>query len=102
MIKALLNGILTMITKLVNLFLIPINALFTNLFPDMTNAINTFNTFCNTYLGGTLTYVFSILPPIFRNILIIWFGFLISFYTIKYSYIAIIKIFNIIQKIKFW
>lgn len=102
MIKALLNGILTIITSILNVFLLPINALFENLFPDMTSAISTFNNFVNTYVGGTLSYFFSILPPIFRGLLVIWFTFLISYYTIYFSYHALIKIWGIIQKVKFW
>lgn len=102
MIKAILKGILNMITKLLSIFLIPVNLLIENLFPSMANAIATFNTFINTYIGGTLSYFFSILPPIFRSLLIVWFTFVVSYYTVYYTYIGIIKIWNIIQKIKFW
>ena len=76
MIKAIINGLLKLIMSILNVFLLPINALFENLFPDMTTAIGTFNTFVNTYVGGTFSYFFSILPPIFRNLLVIWFTFL--------------------------
>ena len=102
MIKALLNGILKMLTFVINLFLLPINALFNTLFPDMSSAIGNFNTFVNTYVGGTFTYVFSILPPIFRSVLVIWFTFLISYYTIQFTYKTSVKLWTIIQKIKFW
>lgn len=102
MIKGILNGLLKMIISVLNIFLIPVNALFENLFPDMTNSINTFVSFVNTYVGSFLSYFFSILPPIFRNILVIWLTFVIGYYTIYYTYLGIIKIFNIIQKIKFW
>lgn len=102
MIKALINGLLKIITSILNVFLLPINALFENLFPDMSNSISTFNNFVNTYVGGTLSYFFSILPPIFRGLLVIWFTFLISYYTVYYTYNGLIKIWGIIQKIKFW
>lgn len=102
MIKGILNGILKMIISILNIFLIPVNALFENLFPDMSNSINTFTSFVNQYVGGFLSYFFSILPPIFRNVLVIWLTFVVGYYTIYYTYLGIIKIFNIIQKIKFW
>lgn len=102
MIKALLNGLLSMITSLLNVFLLPINALIENVFPDMAGAINTFNTFVDTYIGGSLSYFFSILPPIFRGLLILWFTFVVSYYGIYYTYTGIIKIWSVIQKIKFW
>ena len=69
MVKALLNGIMKMVTKVINLFLLPINTLFANIFPNMSNAISSFTNFVNTYLGNTLGYFFSLLPPIFRSIL---------------------------------
>lgn len=102
MIKAILKGILKMVIKVLNVFLIPINALFENLFPNMTNAINHFTTFVNTYVGGTLSYFFSILPPIFRSILSIWVTFLISYYGIIFAYKGFVKVWNVIQKLKFW
>lgn len=102
LIKALLNGILNVITSLLNIFLLPINALIENIFPDMSSAISTFNNFINNYVGGTLSYFFSILPPIFRGLLVLWYTFVIAYYSVYYSYLAIIKIWSIIQKIKFW
>lgn len=102
MIKAILKGILKMVIRVLNVFLLPINALFTNLFPNMTQAINHFNNFVNTYIGGTLSYFFSILPPIFRSILAIWITYLISYYGIIFAYKGFLKIWQIIQKLKFW
>lgn len=102
MINAIIKGILSVISKLITILLIPVNALFVNLFPDMTNAIATFNSFVSTYLGNNLSYFFSIFPPIFRTLLVLWFTFSISYYTIYYTYKGFLKIFNIIQKLKFW
>lgn len=102
MIKAIINGLLNVIMSILNVFLYPINALFENLFPDMTNAINTFNQFVNDYVGGSLSYFFSILPPIFRSLLVLWITFLISYFTIYYTYQGMVKIWGIIQKVKFW
>lgn len=102
MIKAILNGILKMVTSAINLVLTPVNALFANIFPNMSSAISTFNTFVTRYLGGTLSYFFSLFPPIFRNLLVIWFGFVVAYYGIYFTFVAVLKIWNIIQKIKFW
>lgn len=102
MIKKILKGILKMILKLLNIFLIPVNTLIENIFPDMTNAIQTFTNFVNNVLGSNLAYFFHLLPPIFRTLLITWFTFVVAYYTIYYTYLAIIKIWDVIQKIKFW
>ena len=102
MIKAILNGILNAITSVIGFILTPINALFVNLFPGRSSAISIFISFVSTYVGGALSYFFSLFPPIFRSLLILWFTFVIAYYSIYYSYKAIIQIFNVIQKIKFW
>lgn len=102
MINAILKGLLKIITTLLDTLLYPINVLFANVFPDMTSAIQTFTQFINSYVGNNLTWFFNLFPPIFRSLLVLWFTFLISYYTIRFTYITAIKIFNIIQKIKFW
>lgn len=102
MIKAILNGLLTALTSVLNILLLPVNALLENLFPDMSNSISIFNSFVSQYVGGSLSYFFSILPPTFRGLLVVWFTFVISYYTIRFTYLGIIKLFKIIQKVKFW
>lgn len=102
MIKALINGLLKLLLMILNIVLLPINALIENVFPDMANAIQTFTNFLNNIIGNNMVFFFHLLPPIFRSLLVIWFTFVISYYTIYYTYLAILKIWTIIQKIKFW
>lgn len=102
MIKALLNGILGLAKKLIVIVLTPINLLIANLFPDMASAITTFNNFVNQYIGGSLSYFFSLLPPTFKTLLVLWFTFVIAYYGFIYTYKGIIKIYEVIQKIKVW
>lgn len=102
MIKAILNGLLSSLTGVVSFILTPVNALVENLFPDMASAIGTFNNFVDTYLGTNLAYFFSMFPPIFKSLLVLFFTFCIAYYSIYFTYIALVKIFTIIQKVKFW
>lgn len=102
MIKALINGILNVLMSVINIVLTPINLLFDNLFPNVGNMISTFSTFVNQYVGGSLSYFFSILPPIFRGLLTTFLTFVIAYYGIYYTYIGIKKLFDIIQKVKLW
>ena len=102
MFKALLNGILKTIASILSLIVSPINTLISNLFPGMTQLIGTFNNFVNTYIGNNLTWFFSLLPPIFKYCLTTWFTFVVSYYGIYFTYKGIVKIFSVIQKIKFW
>ena len=102
MIKGILNGILKMLLAILNIVLLPINALIENIFPSMANAIQTFTDFINNVLGNNMVFFFHLLPPIFRGLLITWFTFVISYYSIYYTYKGILKIWEIIQKIIFW
>lgn len=102
MIKAILNGLLSALTGVVNFLLTPINALVENVFPDMANAIATFNNFVNNYFGSNLSFFFSMFPPIFKTLLALFLTFCIGYFTVHFTYTAIIKIFNVIQKVKFW
>lgn len=102
MIKAIINGILNILMKIIDIVLTPLNLLFDNVFPNVSSMISTFNTFVTNYVGGALSYFFSILPPIFRGLLVLFITFVIAYYGIYYTYIGIKKIFDIIQKIKLW
>lgn len=102
MIKAILNGILNALTGVVSFLLTPLNLLVANLFPDMSSTIATFNNFVDTYFGNNLTYFFSMFPPIFKSLLVLFITFSIGYYTVHFTYTALVKIFNVIQKVKFW
>lgn len=102
MIKFLINGILNLVTLVLNIILLPINSLIANLFPDMTTSINQFTSFLSGYVGGSLSYFFSIMPPITRSIILLWLTFLIVYYGVVWSYSLIVKLWNVIQRIKFW
>lgn len=102
MAQAIFNVIFKVLQTILNIILLPINALLVGVFPDFSNMISKFNTLISTYVGNTLGYFSSMLPPTTRTLILIYLTFLVSYYTISYSVHAIIKIFKIIQKIKFW
>lgn len=102
MINAILNGILNMITSVVGIILTPLNNLITSLFPDFSGAITNFTNMINTYLGGGLAYASSFIPPLTKSMLLLWFTFLLTYYGVIFSYSVITKVWDIIQKVKFW
>lgn len=103
MFKLLFNGILSVVKSLLGLILAPVNALVTALFPSsLTSAIGNFNTLINTYVVGGVSWFTNLLPPIFKSLVIMALTFMASYYIFVWSYTAIIKIYNVIQKIKFW
>ena len=102
MAKAIMKVIMKLVSSVVDIVLIPINALIGGIFPDFSNAISNFTSFVTNYVGGTIGYFASILPPITRSIIGLWLTFLVVYYGVAWSYSLITKIYNVIQKIKFW
>lgn len=91
-----------MLIFIVNLFLTPINAIFNIIFPDLSGYISTFNTMVDTYLGTAIGFFSHMFPPTFLSLLVLWLTFVGAYYGIRFTYNTSIKIFNLIQKLKFW
>ena len=101
MIKALLNGILNMISSLLSIFLTPVNALLNGLFPNLNSVYSTFNSIVNS-INSLIGYFIYLIPPTAKSLLSIFFTIYISYMGIRLTYVSITKIFGIIRKIKFW
>lgn len=102
MARAIFKVFFSIITSLVSIVLAPINILASSVLPDLTLIINKFNYALNTYFGRGLTWFFSILPSGVRSVVIIYLVILVSYYTITISIHGILKVYHIIQRIKFW
>lgn len=102
MAQAIFNVFFTVIQTALNTILFPINALAETLLPDFSNMITTFDMLVNVYVGNTLSYFSSMLPPTTRSLLLIYLSFLITFYTVSFTTHGFIKIFTIIKRVKFW
>lgn len=102
MARAIFKVFFSIITALVNIVLIPINALVSNFLPDLSLIISKFNYVLNNYLGRGLSWFFHILPSGVRSLVLIYIVILISYYTITLTIHGILKVYHIIQKIKFW
>lgn len=102
MIKAILKGLLRALMGLADVLLAPITALFTAFFPNFAEAITRFNFIVDNYLIDGISYFTSLIPPISRNLLVIYFGILISWYTLWFTYTSYLKVYAVLQKIKFW
>lgn len=102
MAKALFSVFFKIIKSVVNIVLTPINLLVVNFFPNLATIINSFNTALTIYLGGGLTYFFNLIPPTSRTLILLYVSILLIYYTSIFSYHLILKIFQIIKKIKIW
>lgn len=102
MARILFKVFFGIITTLTNVILTPVNLLVSGLFPDLSNIIARFTYACNTYLGGGLTWFYTIIPTNARNLITIYVTILISYYTISISVHAILKVYTIIKNVKIW
>lgn len=102
MINALLNGILGILQKAVEIVLTPVNLLISNAFPSLATYITAFDNFISTIFNGTVDWFLYMLPPNFRSLLSVYFVFLIAIQGFIWSYYAITHIYEIYQKVKFW
>ena len=102
MINAIINGILNVINSIVSLILSPIDSLFSNFFPSFSTYITSFNTFVETYIGGTIGFFTSMLPSKFVELLQIFLFSIATYYTIRFTYNNLLRLWSVIKKLKFW
>lgn len=102
MAKAIFGALFKIIKGVANIVLLPINALVSNLLPDLSALISTFNTAVTTFFTGGLNYFFHILPPHCRTFVLLWLTLLIAFYTFSITAHFILKVYTIIKNIKIW
>lgn len=102
MAKALFNVFFNIIKSIITVVLTPINLIVSNFFPNLATIINSFNAALSIYLGGGLSYFFNLIPPTSRTLILLYLSILLAYYTGIFAYHLILKIFQIIQKIKIW
>ena len=102
MAKAIFKVFFTIIKGVANMFLAPVNALVSTLFPDFTDLINTFNSAVTRVVGGGLGFFAHLLPPTTRQIILLWLTILIAYYTLSFTAHVILKIIDIIKRVKVW
>lgn len=101
MIQLLFNSLISILTNLLRLILYPINLLITNTLPDLTIKITeTSNTILQFFTN--LAWPLSIIPIGILNTLAFILLVEIAKHTIYISTHALIRMWNLFQKIKFW
>lgn len=94
--------LINLLSTLINLILLPIDALISTIFPDFSTLIINFNSTLNTVFNNSISYIMYHIPPMTKFTILFYITLLIAYYSIKYTYKAIILVPNLIQKIKFW
>lgn len=102
MAKAIFSVFLKFIKSIVNIFLAPINALVVGLFPDLATLLSSFNNAVSQILGTNIAFFAHLIPPSTRNFIIVYLTILISWYTVTISVHAVLKVVNIMRRLKIW
>lgn len=101
MFKALFNIIIGLLSTLVQIVCLPINAVMKATMPDLTEKISFVTTNIPKYFSG-VGFALSWLPDTIVGILVFIVAVEVAKYTIYLSVHGVIKIWNLFQKLKFW
>ena len=99
MAKALFNVLFNVFVALLNLILLPINSVLESFFPNVTEILTTLTTGINLFLGNGIAYFTNMLPPLTQRFILVYLGFLVTFYTLSFTIHAIIWAINVIKKL---
>lgn len=94
--------LLDYLVKVANIYLIPVNALLTDVFPDFSAQISHFTSLITSYFGSGLSFFFHLLPPNTRTLVLLYITILIICYTVTFAIHIILKVIEILKQIKIW
>lgn len=101
MIKALFKVIINLMATLIQIVCLPINAIISAALPDLSTKITQITSII-TGVFDNISWALGLIPGILSETLLFIILIEIAKHTIFVSTHALIKIWNIFQKIKFW
>ena len=101
MFKLLFNGITGILANLLSVICWPINQIITGVLPNFSDKLTYITDNLSSIFSG-LTWAVSILPPVVVSTLLLILTLEVAKHTIFTSTHALVKVWNLIQKIKFW
>lgn len=101
MFKALMNGLLNLLGTVVQIICLPINSLISNLLPDLSSKINEITSLFSS-IFDSIVWALGIIPqPVLTAL-----SFIITIEIVKHSIFVgthlVLKVWGVLQKIKFW
>lgn len=101
MFSAIVNFFLNLVATIIQVILIPVNLIITNALPDLTSQINqVVNGISQLFTG--IGWALGLLPPGVLPVLVFIITIEICKHTIWANAHMIVKVWNVLQKIKFW
>lgn len=101
MIQAIFRFLLNLIASLIQIVVFPINQLFITFLPDLSSKITQVNDGLSNLFAG-MGWALGLLPPGVLPVLIFILTIEIAKHTIWANSHMIIKVWQVLQKIKFW
>lgn len=101
MFKALFNIIFNLLATIIQIVMYPINLIIDNALPDLSDKISYLSSNFPTIFNN-ISWFINILPSYTRSILLFAINIMIVKYTIYIGTRAVIKVWNLFQKLKFW
>lgn len=101
MFKALFKIIINLLATIIQIIVWPVNTVISNALPDLTDKILSVTNTLNS-IFDSITWGLGILPSILVETLLFILLVEIAKHTIYVSTHTLIKVWNILQKIKFW
>ena len=102
MFKTLIENLMNFIQIIIESAMYPIDTLISNLFPDVQTYINVYNNVINNYIAPYVSFIYSMIPPITKSLILLYCAFLITLGTAIISYHAFTYIYRLVKAIKFW
>lgn len=100
-ITKLFKAMMSIVFSIIQVICLPLNALFSSVFPDFTTWINKVTTTLTSALSG-FAWAFSIVPPAVRTLIGVILPTELALLVIFRSTHLTAKAWNILQKLKFW
>ena len=101
MFAAIVNFFLNLVATIIQVILIPVNLIITNALPDLTSQINQVVNGIGELFSG-IGWALGLLPPGILPVLLFIITIEICKHTIWANAHMIVKVWNVLQKIKFW
>lgn len=101
MFRILFNIIINLIATVIQIVMTPLNLAISSVLPDLSSKILEITTGIPRLFGGVY-WALGILPPAVLSTLIFIIGIEIAKHTIFLSTHTLIKVWNLLQKLKFW
>lgn len=101
MFKALFNIIINLLATVIQIAVLPINAIITSALPDLSSKITEVTNTLNSAFTS-ISWALSLVPPQIINTLLFILTIEIAKHTIYVSTHTLIKVWNLFQKLKFW